>query len=175
MDVQAEACPPHVHTVDEPPGGATVPVTTAEFQVRSVPGCDEGEDELKSGAEAQTPAAVDPITEIESEDAAREEVDRQADWDAGKRAGKTVGSSCSNESCVPTPGCRICFQGAEQVKQIKGLLRVTRLVTMGELLRRVQVMSCELFTQYRYIRNNCTVITYTIPCRYTQSGLFDCP
>ncbi|XP_056599632.1 E3 ubiquitin-protein ligase MARCHF11 [Triplophysa dalaica] len=112
MDVQAEACPPHVHTVDEPPGGATVPVTSAEFQGRSVPGCDEGEDELKSGAEAQTPAAVDPITEIE--DAAREEVDRQADWDAGKRAGKTVGSSCSNESCVPTPGCRICFQGAEQ-------------------------------------------------------------
>lgn len=117
MDVHAEAGPPHVHTVDEPPGGATVTVTTAQFQVRSVPGCD-GEDELQAGAEAQTPEAVDPITEIESEDGAREDADRPADRDAGTRATKTVGSSCSNESCIPTPGCRICFQGAEQVKTI---------------------------------------------------------
>ncbi|XP_055059234.1 E3 ubiquitin-protein ligase MARCHF11 [Misgurnus anguillicaudatus] len=115
MDVHAEAGPPHVQTVDEPPGGATVTVTE-QFQVRSVPGCD-GEDDPQSGAVgAQTPAAVDPIAEIESEDGARAEVHGAAGQDAGNRAGKTetVGSSCSNESCVPTPGCRICFQGAEQ-------------------------------------------------------------
>lgn len=118
MDVHEEAGPPHVQT--EPPGGATVTVT-AQFQVRSVPGGD-CEDDLQSGAVgAQTPAAVDPIAEIESEDGARAEVHGADGQDSGNRAGKpeTVGSSCSNESCVPTPGCRICFQGAEQVKTIQ--------------------------------------------------------
>lgn len=115
MDVHAEA---GVRTADEPPGGATVTVATAQFRVRSVPGCD-GEDELQSGAEARTPAAVDPITEIE--DGARPEADTPTP-EAGK---KTVGSSCSNESCVPTPGCRICFQGAEQVMRLLILTTIT--------------------------------------------------
>lgn len=25
-------------------------------------------------------------------------------------------SNCSSETCIPTPSCRICFQGAEQVR-----------------------------------------------------------
>ncbi|XP_051556330.1 E3 ubiquitin-protein ligase MARCHF11-like [Myxocyprinus asiaticus] len=115
MDVHAEAGPLHEQTVEEPPGGATVTVITAQCQVETVVGCDAelGEDDLQSGAGAQTPGAVVPDTEIESEDGARAGADRPLEE---QRAGKTetVGSSCSNESCVPTPGCRICFQGAEQ-------------------------------------------------------------
>lgn len=35
----------------------------------------------------------------------------------GGRCGKTqaMPSTCSSETCIPTPSCRICFQGAEQV------------------------------------------------------------
>lgn len=35
----------------------------------------------------------------------------------GGRADKAQGmnSTCSSETCIPTPSCRICFQGAEQV------------------------------------------------------------
>lgn len=124
MDVHAEAGPLHVQTVDEPPGGASVTVAAAaEFQVQTVPGSDGelSEDDLQSGAGAQTPAAGDPITEIESEDGARAGTDTPGtpvEDIVGQSAGKTetVGSSCSNDSCIPTPGCRICFQGAEQVK-----------------------------------------------------------
>ncbi|XP_016108075.1 E3 ubiquitin-protein ligase MARCH11-like [Sinocyclocheilus grahami] len=120
MDVQAEAGPLNVQTVDEPPGGATDIVAAAEIQLQTVLGSDGelSEDDLQSGAGAQTPAAGDPITEIESEDGARAGTETPAeDKDiVGQSAGKseTVGSSCSNESCIPTPGCRICFQGAEQ-------------------------------------------------------------
>lgn len=117
MDVHAEAGPLHV---DEPPGGATVTVAAAEFQVQTVLESDGElcEDDLQSGAGAQTPAAGDPITEIESEEGAQAGTDTPAEDIVGQSAGKaeTVGSSCSNESCIPTPGCRICFQGAEQVK-----------------------------------------------------------
>lgn len=28
---------------------------------------------------------------------------------------QTMHSNCSSETCIPTPSCRICFQGAEQV------------------------------------------------------------
>lgn len=120
MDVHhAEAGPLHVQTVDEPPGGATVTVDAAQFQVQTVLGIDGkfSEDDLQLGAGAQTPLA-DPITEIENEDGACAGTDTPGEDTAGQSAGKTetVGSSCSNESCIPTPGCRICFQGAEQVK-----------------------------------------------------------
>lgn len=27
-------------------------------------------------------------------------------------------SNCSSETCIPTPSCRICFQGAEQVRDL---------------------------------------------------------
>ena len=39
------------------------------------------------------------------------------DGAVGGAACKTQGmhSSCSSETCIPTPSCRICFQGAEQV------------------------------------------------------------
>lgn len=117
MDVHAEAGPLHVQTVDEPPGGATVTVDAAQFQVQAVLGIDGefSEDDLQTGAGAgaQTPLA-DPITEIENEDGACAGTDSPGEDIAGKT--ETVGSSCSNESCIPTPGCRICFQGAEQVK-----------------------------------------------------------
>ncbi len=70
--------------------------------------------------ELKTPAAAagDPITEIESEEGAQAGTDTPTEDIVGQSTGKaeTVGSSCSNESCIPTPGCRICFQGAEQVK-----------------------------------------------------------
>lgn len=33
----------------------------------------------------------------------------------GGRSCKTMHSNCSSETCIPTPSCRICFQGAEQV------------------------------------------------------------
>lgn len=115
MDVHAEAGPLHVQTVDEPPGGATVTVDAAQFQVQAVLGIDGefSEDDLQTGAGAgaQTPLA-DPITEIENEDGACAGTDSPGEDIAGKT--ETVGSSCSNESCIPTPGCRICFQGAEQ-------------------------------------------------------------
>ncbi|CAM4588987.1 unnamed protein product [Leuciscus chuanchicus] len=117
MDVHAEAGPLHVQTVDEPPGGATVTVDAAQFQVQTVLGIDGefSEDDLQLGAGAQTPLA-DPISEIENEDGACAGTDTPGEDIAGQSAGKTetVGSSCSNESCIPTPGCRICFQGAEQ-------------------------------------------------------------
>ncbi|XP_001338632.2 E3 ubiquitin-protein ligase MARCHF11 [Danio rerio] len=120
MDVHAEAGPLHVQAVDEPPGGATVTVTAAQFQPQTVPGSD-GEDVLQEpGAGVQTPspaaAEADPITEIESEDGACAGTDTLLEDSGGQSAVKTetVGSSCSNESCIPTPGCRICFQGAEQ-------------------------------------------------------------
>ncbi|KAK7163510.1 hypothetical protein R3I93_007537 [Phoxinus phoxinus] len=119
MDVHAEAGPLHVQTVDEPPGGATVTVDAAQFQIQTVLGIDGefSEDDLQTGAGAQTPLA-DPITEIENEDGACAGTDTDTPGEdiVGQSAGKTetVGSSCSNESCVPTPGCRICFQGAEQ-------------------------------------------------------------
>ncbi len=122
MDVHAEAGPLHVQTVDEPPGGATVTVAAAEFQVQTVLESDGelSEDDLQPGAGAQTPAAAagDPITEIESEEGAQAGTDTPTEDIVGQSTGKaeTVGSSCSNESCIPTPGCRICFQGAEQVK-----------------------------------------------------------
>ncbi|XP_026146546.1 E3 ubiquitin-protein ligase MARCH11-like isoform X2 [Carassius auratus] len=118
MDVQAEAGPLNVQTVDEPPGGTTVTVAAAEIQVQTVIGSDGelGEDDLQSGSGAETPAASDPITQIENEDGARARTDTPAEDIVGQSVGKpeTVGSSCSNESCIPTPGCRICFQGAEQ-------------------------------------------------------------
>jgi len=114
MDVHAEAGPLHVQTEDEPPGGATVTVDAAQFQLQSV-GTD-GEfsgDDLPTDAGAQTLLA-DPITEIENEDGECAGTGTPGEDIAGKT--ETVGSSCSNESCIPTPGCRICFQGAEQVK-----------------------------------------------------------
>lgn len=38
--------------------------------------------------------------------------------DAGECSCKAQGmhSNCSSETCIPTPSCRICFQGAEQVR-----------------------------------------------------------
>lgn len=33
----------------------------------------------------------------------------------GGRSCKVMHSNCSSETCIPTPSCRICFQGAEQV------------------------------------------------------------
>uniref|UniRef100_A0A3B3U268 Membrane associated ring-CH-type finger 11 n=1 Tax=Poecilia latipinna TaxID=48699 RepID=A0A3B3U268_9TELE len=38
----------------------------------------------------------------------------------GGRCGKTqaMPSTCSSETCIPTPSCRICFQGAEQWQPI---------------------------------------------------------
>ncbi|XP_052403597.1 E3 ubiquitin-protein ligase MARCHF11 [Carassius gibelio] len=118
MDEHAEAGPLHVQTVDEPPGGATVTVAAAEYQVQTVLKSDSelSEDDLQSGPGAQTPTAGDPITEIESEGGARSGTHTPAEDIVGRSARKTetVGSSCSNESCIPTPGCRICFQGAEQ-------------------------------------------------------------
>lgn len=120
MDVHAEADPLHVQTVDEPPGGATVTVTAAQFQVQTVLSSDGelNDDDLQTGVGAQTPTAADPITEIENEEGACAGTDAPGEDSAGQSAGKTetLGSSCSNESCIPTPGCRICFQGAEQVK-----------------------------------------------------------
>lgn len=132
MDVHAEAGPLHVQTVDEPPGGATVTVAAAEFQVQAVLESDGelSEDDLQSGAGAQTPAAGDPITEIESEDGAQAGTDTPAEDIVGESEGKTetVSSSCSNESCIPTPGCRICFQGAEQVKSGRPFIRSVYLI-----------------------------------------------
>uniref|UniRef100_A0A147AYW4 RING-type E3 ubiquitin transferase n=1 Tax=Fundulus heteroclitus TaxID=8078 RepID=A0A147AYW4_FUNHE len=32
----------------------------------------------------------------------------------GGRCDKAMHSTCSSETCIPTPSCRICFQGAEQ-------------------------------------------------------------
>ncbi|TRY95983.1 hypothetical protein DNTS_012837 [Danionella cerebrum] len=116
MDVYAEA-DPCTQAVDEPPGGATwtVPVgSAAQFQVQAVPGTGEelDEDEVQSKDGEQTLADAHHDTEIETDDAGtsnRPVLDGPA---AVKR--ETVGSSHSTESCVPTPGCRICFQGAEQ-------------------------------------------------------------
>lgn len=35
--------------------------------------------------------------------------------DEGGKA-QAMHSNCSSETCIPTPSCRICFQGAEQVR-----------------------------------------------------------
>ncbi len=61
--------------------------------------------------ELKTPATGDPITEIESEEGAQAGTDIPDEDIVGQSSGKveTLGSSCSNESCIPTPGCRICF------------------------------------------------------------------
>ncbi|XP_015233804.1 E3 ubiquitin-protein ligase MARCHF11 isoform X2 [Cyprinodon tularosa] len=32
----------------------------------------------------------------------------------GGRSDKAIPSTCSSDTCIPTPSCRICFQGAEQ-------------------------------------------------------------
>lgn len=39
------------------------------------------------------------------------------DGAVGGRSSKAqaMHSNCSSETCIPTPSCRICFQGAEQV------------------------------------------------------------
>ncbi len=138
MDVNAEADPLHVQTVDEPPGGATVTVAAAEFQVQTVLESDGelSEDDLQTGAGAQTPAAGDPITEIESEEGAQAGTDIPDEDIVGQSSGKaeTLGSSCSNESCIPTPGCRICFQGAEQVKSSRSFVP-SALFILGLCLR----------------------------------------
>lgn len=41
------------------------------------------------------------------------------DGAVGGRSCKVRGmnSNCSSETCIPTPSCRICFQGAEQVRE----------------------------------------------------------
>lgn len=38
---------------------------------------------------------------------------------------QTMHSNCSSETCIPTPSCRICFQGAEQVHVVFSLLMPT--------------------------------------------------
>lgn len=130
MDVHAEADPLHVQTVDKPPGGATV---TVDGELNDY--------DLQTGAGAQSPAAADPITEIENEEGACAGTDAPGEDSAGQSAGKTetLGSSCSNESCIPTPGCRICFQGAEQVKSF--LLRYLMWVCVYMRLNDVFVLA----------------------------------
>lgn len=46
------------------------------------------------------------------------------DGAAGGSSCKTpaMNSNCSSETCIPTPSCRICFQGAEQVNARARLL-----------------------------------------------------
>lgn len=39
-----------------------------------------------------------------------------ADLGAGACKAPAMHSNCSSDTCIPTPSCRICFQGAEQVR-----------------------------------------------------------
>lgn len=61
--------------------------------------------------------------------------------DGGSEDGAAGGSSCkpqamhsnsSSETCIPTPSCRICFQGAEQVRAGPVLSTTARLESRSE-------------------------------------------
>lgn len=63
----------------------------------------EGEEEGRSCGEA---CAGNNAGNISSEDGAVGGTSCKA---------QAMHSNCSSETCIPTPSCRICFQGAEQV------------------------------------------------------------
>ncbi|XP_030629184.1 E3 ubiquitin-protein ligase MARCH11 [Chanos chanos] len=115
MNTEGEAGPFSTQTEHDPPGGATLTAKLTYKQNTS----DEDSQQSKTSevAGVTSDRAEDrSLTEADSEDSDDEKkcISTRKQRSDKSHKSQTVDSQCSSEGCIPTPSCRICFQGAEQ-------------------------------------------------------------
>lgn len=112
-------------TEGEPRGGATIPHTFEDDKLRDAlegqhhPGAEtcwgeRGHDTYQSSVTEQVGAARSECNVDNNGEACCMSSEEGTIGESREKM-HTMHSNCSSESCTPTPSCRICFQGAEQV------------------------------------------------------------
>ncbi|XP_056452246.1 E3 ubiquitin-protein ligase MARCHF11 [Gadus chalcogrammus] len=105
-------------------------------------------DEPREGSGGNEPAG-EPESDGEDEDREEEEEGAMGGRLCGDKSPAALHSSSSSESCIPTPSCRICFQGAEQGDLLNpcrcdGSVRYTHQTCLLKWISERGCWSCEL-------------------------------
>ncbi|CAL8277266.1 unnamed protein product [Lota lota] len=134
----------------------TTPLTATEEDPPRVPqGSPRSVDEPRDGSGGNAPAGKAESDEEEDEE--REDEEERASGEEGAVGGRrsvdkslaALHSNSSSESSIPTPSCRICFQGAEQGNLLNpcrcdGSVRYTHQHCLLKWISERGCWSCEL-------------------------------
>lgn len=124
---EGEAGPACGETRGEPQGGATIAHTCCEQDKPhglkgQHPNEESGEERGGQSSREPSDASAGNSRKFNADNDDGEEDCSSEEGAIGDSRKKTqaMHSNCSSESCIPTPSCRICFQGAEQVNGLSG-------------------------------------------------------